>query len=211
MRRGRILKKRYTMSVLGILIPVVVLLFVMNIGYSLWSSKLNIHTNVELDYKAPALDVDVPKKDNGQYVATSGFANATGGTTFDLVSEKLSGNSLTTTIKVHKEKNVQLYSTDISIGFSLKNVSDGTYTDGKVTQKEVSDSQGSFKRKPISAKVLPTTVLSGSSAEFEFSGRVDCRLVTDVVYYTYDVTYDVGGITKHFYYTLKILPPDEVS
>lgn len=199
------------MSVLGILIPIVVLLVVMNTGYALWSSKLNISTNVKLDYSAPALAVDVPKKENGQYVATTGFVSGTGRTAFDVVSEELSENSLTTTIKVHREQNVQLFSSNITVGFVMKNTAkDGSvYTDGKATQMEVSDSGGAVTK--VSASVMPTTVSSGGSAEFKFAGRVDARKVSNTVCYKYAISYEVDGVTRYFYYTLKILPPDTVE
>lgn len=207
-KRKHIWKKRYTKSVLGILLPVLVLLIVMNTGYSLWSSKLNIRTKVSLDYKAPALDIVVPKQDSGQYVATTGFVNATGTTTFDLISEEYYSNSLVTTIKVHQEDGIALHASNITVGFIMKNTSNEghLYTNGKTEQTESSYSKNAITK--ISATVSPTTISSGDSAEFKISARINSRNLQDATYFKYTITYEVDGVTKYFYYTLKILPPD---
>lgn len=128
-----------------------------------------------------------------------------GSTFFDFVSDTYTGNLLVTTIKVHKNLNMALFSADISVGFSLKNTSAGgdLYTSGTVTQLEVSNPSSAISN--VSATILPTTISSGQSADFNFSATINRRNLKSNAYYKYAITYDVNGIKKYFFYTINIL------
>ena len=205
MRRKYKIKKRHRISALAIISAVIVVLIVMNTGYSLWSSKLNIYGKVTLNYEPPPIDVKVPTTEENKYTTTSGMTNGMGITWFDFVSDEYSGNSLTTTIKVHKNFGTAWFSSNLNVGFSLKNNSQSgiIYTNGKVTQLEVSNPGASVSN--VSATILPTTITSGESETFTFAAKVDRSSVKNSTYYKYAITYDVNGVERYFFYTLKIL------
>ena len=205
MRRKYKIKKRHRISALAIISAVIVVLIVMNTGYSLWSSKLNIYGKVTLNYEPPPIDVKVPTTEENKYTTTSGMTNGMGITWFDFVSDEYSGNSLTTTIKVHKNFGTAWFSSNLNVGFSLKNNSQSgiIYTNGKVTQLEVSNPGASVSN--VSATILPTTITSEESATFTFAAKVDRSSVKNSTYYKYAITYDVNGVERYFFYTLKIL------
>ena len=205
MRRKYKIKKRHRISALAIIGAVIVVLIVMNTGYSLWSSKLNIYGKVTLNYEPPPIDVKVPTTEENKYTTASGMTNGMGVTWFDFVSDEYSDNSLTTTIKVHKNLGTAWFSSNLNVGFSLKNNSQSgiIYTNGKVTQLEVSNPGASVSN--VSATILPTTITSGGSATFTFAAKVDRSSVKNSTYYKYAITYDVNGVERYFFYTLKIL------
>ncbi len=205
MRRKYKIRKRHRISALAIIGAVIVVLIVMNTGYSLWSSKLNIYGKVTLDYEPPAIEVNVPTTANNKYTNETGMTSDIGATFFDFVSDEYSGNNLTTTIKVHKNFGTAWFSSNLNVTFSLKNNSkEGfVYTNGKVTQLEVSNPGASVSN--VSATILPTTIASGESATFTFSAKVDRSSVKNSTYYKYAITYDVNGVERYFFYTLKIL------
>lgn len=205
MRRKYKIRKRHRISALAIIGAVIVVLIVMNTGYSLWSSKLNIYGKVTLDYEPPAIEVNVPTTANNKYTNETGMTSDIGATFFDFVSDEYSGNNLITTIKVHKNFGTAWFSSNLNVTFSLKNNSkEGfVYTNGKVTQLEVSNPGASVSN--VSATILPTTIASGESATFTFSAKVDRSSVKNSTYYKYAITYDVNGVERYFFYTLKIL------
>ncbi len=205
MRRKYKIRKRHRISALAIIGAVIVVLIVMNTGYSLWSSKLNIYGKVTLDYEPPAIEVNVPTTANNKYTNETGMTSDIGATFFDFVSDEYSGNNLTTTIKVHKNFGTAWFSSNLNVTFSLKNNSkEGfVYTNGKVTQLEVSNPGASVSN--VSATILPTTIASGESATFTFAAKVDRSSVRNSTYYKYAITYDVNGVERYFFYTLKIL------
>ena len=88
MRRKYKIKKRHRISALAIISAVIVVLIVMNTGYSLWSSKLNIYGKVTLTYEPPPIDVKVPTTEENKYTTTSGMTNGMGITWFDFVSDE---------------------------------------------------------------------------------------------------------------------------
>jgi len=176
----------------------------MNVGYSIWSDKLNIYGKVTLDFEPPSLSTQVISTGEGRYTTDSGLD--IGNIHFiDIVSEEYLDNSLVTTLKVHKNLGMSWFSTDINISFLLKNTSkEGyLYTDGKVTQLEVSNYGGAVNR--VSTSILPSTISSGSSADFNFSARINRINMRQDVYYKYAITFDVDGVTRYFFYTIKIL------
>lgn len=204
MKKRYSLKKRHAMSTLTIILVVIIFLIVMNVGYSLWSSKLNITGEVSLDFDPPAIETEVILNDN-RYVNIGGITNDSGTVLFDIVSEEYKSNNLVTTLKVHKNALSDWISTDIIANFSLKNTSkEGyVYTDGKVTLVEVSNPGEALKN--VSANIVPTNVSSNQSSVFNFSASINRAEIKDSAYYKYAITYKVNGIERFFFYTIKIL------
>ena len=199
------LKRKHTMSTLAIILIVLAFLVVMNVGYSLWSSKLNISGTVTLDLDPPAIEASVIPNADNRYVNVSGLTNDSGIELFDLVSEEYKKNELVTTLRVHKNSLSDWISSDLMVNFSLKNTSENgyVYTDGKVSQLEVSNPGEALKN--VSATVVPATVSANQSSVFNFSASVNRSEVKGSAYYKYAITYKANGIERYFFYTIKIL------
>lgn len=199
------LKRKHTMSTLAIILIVLAFLVIMNVGYSLWSSKLNISGKVTLDFDPPAIEVSVVPSTDNRYVNVSGLTNDSGTVLFDFVSDEYKENELITTLRVHKNSLSDWISSDIMINFSLKNTSAAgyVYTDGKVSQLEVSNSREPLKN--VSTTIVPTNVSANQSAVFNFSASVNRSEIKGSVYYKYAITYKGNDIERYFFYTIKIL------
>lgn len=199
------LKRKHTMSTLAIILIVLAFLVVMNVGYSLWSSKLNISGTVTLDFDPPAIEASVIPNADNRYVNVSGLTNDSGTELFDLVSEEYKKNELVTTLRVNKNSLSDWISSDLMVNFSLKNTSENgyVYTDGKVSQLEVSNPGEALKK--VSATVVPATVSANQSSVFNFSASVNRSEVKGSAYYKYAITYKVNGVERYFFYTIKIL------
>lgn len=65
------LRKRYYSNAIIVLAFLIIALVTINIGYSLWSTKLNIAGKVTLELEVPYLDVSVVKLENDNYVSVS--------------------------------------------------------------------------------------------------------------------------------------------
>ena len=189
MRKKYKVKKKYTVSVLTIIIIAVLALVIVNIGYSMWSSRLSIYGKVSLDFNPPVLEATVVPIEQGKYVNVTGLTNDLGVQLFDLVSEEYKGNELVTTLKVHENLATDWLASDISVNFSLKNNSSSgyVYTDGKVSQLEVSNPGEALKN--VSATVVPATVSANQSSVFNFSASVNRSEVKGSAYYKYDITF----------------------
>ncbi len=199
------LKRKHTMSTLAIILIVLAFLVVINVGYSLWSSKLNISGTVTLDFDPPLIEVSVVPIGDNRYVNISGLTNDSGTALFDLVSEEYKENELVTTLRVHKNSLSDWISSDLVVNFSLKNTSKNgyIYTDGKVSQLEVSNQGEALKN--VNASIVPTTVSANQSSIFNFSASVNRSEVKGSAYYKYAITYKVDGVERYFFYTIKIL------
>lgn len=205
MRKKYKVKKKYTVSVLTIIIIAVLALVIVNIGYSMWSSRLSIYGKVSLDFNPPVLETTVVPIEQGKYVNITGLTNDLGVQLFDLVSEEYKENELVTTLKVHENLATDWLASDVTVNFSLKNNSSSgyVYTDGKVTQVEVANPGGALKN--VNAGLVPVSISSGQTAVFNFSANVNRAGVKDSTYYKYAITYKVNDITRYFFYTIKIL------
>ena len=199
------LKRRYSISVFSILVITIALLGTLNIGYSLWSSKLNISGKVTLDEVPQPLDVSLISNGNGGYITNTGFQTEEG-TWFDFISDEYIDNSLITTIKVHENSNIDWFSSDIMITFSMKNTSNEgyLYSDGKVSLMEFSDSGKAVNN--VTTNILPPNLETGKTSSMVFSATINRNDIKENTYYKYAVTYNVDGLTRYFYYTIKILP-----
>lgn len=199
------IKKKHTISAVVIIIAILIVLIVMNTGYSLWNSKLNIYGKVTLDFTPPAIDVIVPNTGKNAYTTNSGFSDGWLFTYFDFVSDEYSENSLTTTIKVHSNLGMALIGTNITVGFNLKNISNEgyVYTNGTVTKMEYADPGGAISNE--SGTLSKKTILANNTDTFTFSAYVDRGALKNTTYYKYAITYDVNGVTRYFFYTIKIL------
>ena len=205
MKRRYSLRKRHTISVLWIVIAIIVILVVMNSGYALWSSKLNIYGKVDLNFNPPKAEVLIPSTGNGKYTQQSGMSSGWIGW-FDFVSDEYSDNSLTTTVKVHSNLGISASIRNLSLSFTIKNSSSNgnVYTDGKVTSIETSNPGNAVTG--ISAKLTSPKIKSNQSTTFNFSANVNRGIVRNSTYFKYAITFNDGGVTKYFFYTVKILP-----
>lgn len=205
MRKQYSLKRKHTMSTLAIILIVLAFLVVMNVGYSLWNSKLNISGTVTLDFDPPPIEVSVVPIANNKYVNVTGLTNDSGTALFDLVSEEYKKNELITTLRVQKNSLSDWISSDLMVNFSLKNTSKNgyVYTDGKVSQLEVSNPGEALKN--VSASIVPTTVSANQSSVFNFSTSINRSEIKGSAYYKYAITYKVNGVERYFFYTIKIL------
>lgn len=199
------LKRKHTMSTLAIILIVLAFLVVMNVGYSLWNSKLNISGTVTLDFDPPPIEVSVVPIANNKYVNVTGLTNDSGTALFDLVSEEYKKNELITTLRVQKNSLSDWISSDLMVNFSLKNTSKNgyVYTDGKVSQLEVSNPGEALKN--VSASIVPTTLSANQSSVFNFSTSINRSEIKGSAYYKYAITYKVNGVERYFFYTIKIL------
>ena len=199
------LKRKHTMSTLAIILIVLAFLVVMNVGYSLWNSKLNISGTVTLDFDPPPIEVSVVPIANNKYVNVTGLTNDSGTALFDLVSEEYKKNELITILRVQKNSLSDWISSDLMVNFSLKNTSKNgyVYTDGKVSQLEVSNPGEALKN--VSASIVPTTVSANQSSVFNFSTSINRSEIKGSAYYKYAITYKVNGVERYFFYTIKIL------
>lgn len=199
------LKRKHTMSTLAIILIVLAFLVVMNVGYSLWNSKLNISGTVTLDFDPPPIEVSVVPIANNKYVNVTGLTNDSGTALFDLVSEEYKKNELITTLRVQKNSLSDWISSDLMVNFSLKNTSKNgyVYTDGKVSQLEVSNPGEALKN--VSASIVPTTVSANQSSVFNFSTSINRSEIKGSAYYKYAIMYKVNGVERYFFYTIKIL------
>lgn len=76
MKKKYRLKKRHSISALTVIIVAIVTVIIMNVGYSLWSSKLNIYGKVTLDFEPPPIEVVVPARENNIYTEHTGFSTS---------------------------------------------------------------------------------------------------------------------------------------
>ena len=193
------------MSALAIVAFVIVILAVLNTGYALWSSKLNIYGKVDLSLNPPKLEVTVPSTGNGMFTQHVGFSSDLG-EWFDFVSDEYTEDSLITTIRVHSSAGAASDTKDIGINFSIKNTSSNgnVYTAGKITNTETSNPGGAVSG--IATKLSSTRIGSGESAVFSFSASVNRSEIRNSTYFKYAISYVDNGVTRYFFYTVKILP-----
>lgn len=204
MKRYR-LRKKYSVSAIAILIVVIAILIFMNTGYSLWSSKLDIYGKVTLDFDPPLLEVSLVPESKERIVTNTNLSSDTF-SYFSFVSNDYANNSLVNTIQVEKNFGVAWTSKEISSKFTIKNSSKegNMYTNGKVQLIEFYDPGRAVSN--INTTLLPTTISSGNVADFNFSATINRGALTNNTFYKYAITYDVNGITRYFFYTMKILP-----
>lgn len=191
------LKKHNYMNWIIVLIFIMIALIFVNIGYSLWSTRLNIFGNVTLDLNRPHLDVSVPITQGGRYVS---FENNEG---FDFIKDEYSGNSLATTLRVAGS---EMVSNSLRLSFGMRNLSktDDMYMEGTVKLIDYSNNNGAASN--VSGYLARGIIESGESDVFNFSADIDTNMMDGSIYYKYEIIYSVNGIKKNFYYTINILP-----
>lgn len=197
MRRRRRLRKTYVSTTL-IFIFILIMLLLVSVGYSLWSSKLNISGEVTLNMEEQALEMDVQKNSLGNFVSLYDNQN------FEVISENYVENVLTTVVKINSGIEI-LQEEKLNISFEIKNVSENAelYSDGIVELVEYS---GNNSITDVAGSISEKTVMAGDIASFNFSALVDLENINSDSYYKYRITYMVDGVKKSFYYVLKILP-----
>lgn len=77
------------------------------------------------------------------------------------------------------------------------------FVNGKVEEVEASNFNNAVLYP--GPKLANSTIASGESTECYLAAMISLPNLTRDVYYKYLITYEVDGITKNFYYTIKIL------
>lgn len=193
------LKKHNYMNWIIVLIFIMIALIFVNIGYSLWSTRLNIFGNVTLDLNRPHLDVSVPITQGGRYIS---FENNEG---FDFIKDEYSGNSLATTLRVSGS---EMVSNSLRLSFGMRNLSktDDMYMEGTVKLIDYSNNNSAASN--VSGYLARGIIESGESDVFNFSADIDTDMMDGSIYYKYEIIYSINGIKKNFYYTINILPTE---
>lgn len=198
MKKYRLKKRNYINWIIVLIFIMIALIFV-NIGYSLWSTRLNIFGNVTLDLNRPHLDVSVPITQGGRYIS---FENNEG---FDFIKDEYSGNSLSTTLRVSGS---EMVSNSLRLSFGMRNLSktDDMYMEGTVKLIDCSNNNSAASN--VSGYLARGIIESGESDVFNFSADIDTDMMDGSVYYKYEIIYSINGIKKNFYYTINILPTE---
>lgn len=196
--------KRYKLSVFWVAVLITASLLIVSTGYALWSTRLNISGKVDLSLNRPALNVSIVPIGNGRYTRflENGDVDTATLDIIESVSDVYENDSLTTTVKVNSATEVDEVK-NFGISFDLKNVSSGTITDGKVLNIETSNPGGAVSGAELRLK--PGNVASGSTTTVFYSAGVNVNELKGLSYYRYEIRYDENGITKCFYFTVRIV------
>ena len=192
------LKKKYTISLFSIILIIMVFLLLLSTGYALWGSKLHISGKAVAEKQVPdnpELEIAVVSH-NGAYTSVEGSSED-----IVLVSESLTENLLKSTLKIDEEEGL----IPLNISFQIKNNStEEIYTDGKITDVEVSYPSGSISN--YFRSISNSQISYGEISKFNYSAMIDTEKFTAEGKYRFEISFDVNGTTKYFYYELRILP-----
>lgn len=191
------LKKHNYINWIIVLIFIMIALIFVNIGYSLWSTRLNIFGNVTLDLNRPHLEVTVPLIEGGRYV------NLDDNSCFNFVKDEYNGNSLVTTLRV---ANAEDSISRLKVSFNMRNLSknDELYVDGGINLIDYSNNNNVASN--VNSYLSKGIIGSGESDVFTFSADINREMMDGSVYYKYEIIYNINGIKKNFYYMINILP-----
>lgn len=164
------LKKHTYINWVIVLIFLMIALIFINIGYSLWTTKLNIFGKVTLDLNVPQLEVTVPKATSNSYI----HMQENNG--FKIIRDEYSENTLTTTIKIDE---TQEKLDKLKLTFSMKNISktDENYIDGKASLVEHSSDNAISN---VFANLSKGIIENGSSDTFNFSADIEVSISLSV-------------------------------
>lgn len=195
MKKYRFRKQNYASWTVILIFLLVALIFV-NIGYSLWSTKLDVFGNVRLELNIPNLEITIPITEGERRV------NLYDSDGFLFVKDEYSENSLITTLKIMESDNsIQ----NLRLSFSMKNMSqnDELYVDGKV--KLVEQSNISNVASDVYAYLSKGIIETGNADVFNFSADINKEMMDSNIYYKYEISYNIDGVNKNFFYIVNIL------
>lgn len=196
MKKYRLKKHNYINWIIVLIFIMIALIFV-NIGYSLWSTRLNIFGNVTLDLNRPHLEVTVPLIEGGRYI------NLNDNSGFDFVRDEYNGNSLATTLRVI---DIGQALNSLRVSFNMQNFSknDQVYVDGGINLIDYSNNNNVASN--VSGYLSKGIIESGEADTFNFYADINREMMDGSIYYKYEIIYNSNGIKKNFYYTINILP-----
>lgn len=196
MKKYRLKKHNYINWIIVLIFIMIALIFV-NIGYSLWSTRLNIFGNVTLDLNRPHLEVTVPLIEGGRYI------NLNDNSGFDFVRDEYNGNSLATTLRVI---DIGQALNSLRVSFNMQNFSknDQVYVDGGINLIDYSNNNNVASN--VSGYLSKGIIESGDADTFNFYADINREMMDGSIYYKYEIIYNSNGIKKNFYYTINILP-----
>ncbi len=196
--------KRYKLSVFWVAVLITASLLIVSTGYALWSTRLNISGKVDLSLDRPVLNVSIVPIGNGRYTRflENGDSDTAAIDAVESVSDVYENDSLTTTVRVNSNNAVSGVK-KMEISFDMKNVSSGTYTDGKILSVETSNPGGAISGAEL--RLEPGNVGPGNTITASFSADMNLNELNGMSYFRYEIRYDENGITKCFYFTVKII------
>ena len=200
------IKKKYVVSILTLIIPIVIAILIMNGGYSIWSSKLNISGKVHLEKEETKLSVVPLVVENGRYINYSGFED-NGTAYFSWRNDSYYENNMSSNIQV---KNDSSDSKNISISFKLRNDSTQgiTYKNGTIMVDKKVDSGNAIKSNSYS--ISKTELNAGDTTTVQLNYTIQTDLINNGTYIKYLIKYDVeesfGTVPYYYYYTLYLAP-----
>lgn len=116
MKKRYKMKKKYSVSVAIIVIVAIATALAMNIGYSLFGSKLNIYGKVNLKSQSDKLEMSVLSKSENVYTEILGIDNSE----LEFISDEYVDNTLTTTFRKEKDVN-NIDDFNLEVKFILRN------------------------------------------------------------------------------------------
>ena len=196
--------KRSPIIILFIVLAIVAVIIIMNTGYSLWQTKLNINGRVILENEPTDLEVTIMPTKYG-YTVPSNLSDKDGTENFIFISDEYEGNNLTTTLRAAK-KNGNTNNKKLNISFDMKNISNNgdMYTNGSIENENKTDHSKAISKPNINLSSRNISV--GNISTIRYSSTVNLKKITQTVSYKYKISFDVNGRKKYFYYTIVILP-----
>lgn len=196
MKKYRLKKRNYINWIIVLIFIMIALIFV-NIGYSLWSTRLNILGNVTLDLNRPHLEITIPVAEGGRYISLNDNSG------FDFIKDEYNGNSLVTTLRATDTEQAL---GSLRVSFNMKNLSknDQLYVDGGINLIDYSNNNNVASN--VNGYLSKGIIESGEFDVFTFSADIDKEMMDGSIYYKYEIIYNSNGIKKNFYYMINILP-----
>ena len=196
--------KRSPIIILFIVLAIVAVIIIMNTGYSLWQTKLNINGNVVLENESTDLEVSIVPTNYGYINLLESF-DSNGTANFTHISDKFENNNLTTTLKVSRNSG-DISNKKLKLSFDMKNISNNghMYTNGTIKNIDKKDTSSAVSN--ININLSSKNVSEGSIATITYSSLVNLEKITQPVTYKYEISFKIKGKTKYCYYTIVILP-----
>lgn len=203
----KIKKKRKQISVFSLMIILFIIISMMTVGFSLWSSELVIDGEVIVGYVEPSLPVQIPSTGT-----TDGITRYTVNTKltwalttiFKVEDEVYEGNTITTSLRCVYKQLLDSSFIEPEITLTIPNNTTDTFTNGTLTLYEYNDTAGTVTER--SETLSSTTIAPSGTATVKIKGKISSKEIDDNTYYHYKIAYDVAGKKCYFNYILRVLP-----
>ena len=209
MKRKLKFKRKYIISSLCILVPVILTFLVMNNSFSIWTANLNISGTATAVRQEPTIELSPVLVSTGKYINLDGNSGLLSnwfqwdGDTID------SSNSLSTRISDTGYASGLKPQCQMTITFNLKNTSsDGiTYINGAAQVDTKVDPGSAISNNTI--KLSKTTLTPGQQSTVTVNFTVNRKKLQNGSYIKFAITYYVTNelgenIPYNYYYTIYI-------